>query len=260
MTPHSIDRIAQILKETGNFQRSEQRKIGNNFTDKGLNQLVSRIDIESEQKLVDGLRKITPTAGFLTEENTETFKEEEEYWIIDPLDGTTNYLFGHAQYAISIALISGGATQYGGVYVPCTDELFTAHSQGAFLNGQPLRVSSRKTLAETLIATGFPYYTFGEIDQYLAVLKSLMQNTKGLRRMGSAAIDLCYTANGKFDGFFELNLSPWDVAAGAYIIQQAGGTVTAFDNSDNYLFGNSIVAGNPAIHEALRNELNQYHF
>lgn len=261
LTPRQIEQIADLLRKVGDFQIIEQAKIeSGQITDKGLNQLVSYVDLESERMLVSALQALTPEAGFVTEENTAERGSEDLYWVIDPLDGTTNYLFQHEQFAISIALIQGNDTLYGGVYLPRNQELFTATPEGAFLNGKSISVSMRHTLEETLIATGFPYYTFEEIDDYLAVLKILMQRTKGLRRMGSAAIDLCYTANGKFDGFFELNLSPWDVAAGAYIIQQAGGMVTGFYEGDDPIFGKSIVAGNPTIRALLQEILQQYHF
>ncbi|MGB1038972.1 MAG: inositol monophosphatase family protein [Bacteroidia bacterium] len=208
------------------------------------------VDIESEKMLAEGLLKITPEAGFLTEEETTSKKNDDLYWIIDPIDGTTNYLFDHTKFSISLALYKDQRPVYAAVYIPADNELFSADENGAYLNETKFTCSNR-SLNDSLLATGFPYYNFNEMDAYLDLLSKLMKSTKGLRRMGSAAIDLAYTAYGRFDGFFELNLSPWDVAGGAYIIQQAGGIVTDFNNGQNFVFGNTILAGNKEIHADL---------
>lgn len=247
-----IQNIEKLLKVVGDFQLQNQHQINSaDIEEKSPNQLVSYVDIESEKKLVSGLLQITPNAGFLTEEKTTNMNNPNFYWIIDPIDGTTNYLFGHTKFSISIALYLNGNPIYAAVYIPPDNELFSASPQGAFLNNKPIEVSSRSHLSDTLIATGFPYYTFGRIAGYTQSLVLLMKKTKGIRRMGSAAIDLAYTACGRFDAFYELNLSPWDVAGGAYIVQQAGGLVTDFDNSTHFVFGNSILAGNPQIHREM---------
>ncbi len=253
-----MHQIPHLLHTICQFQLQEQQKVKrSDVSEKSLNQLVSYVDIESEKMLVEGLLKITPNAGFLTEEETTTLKNDDQYWIIDPIDGTTNYLFGHTKFCISIALYEKQKPVYAAIYVPADDELFTADENGAYLNGNKFKCSSRP-LSDSLLATGFPYYKFDEMDAYLSMLKKLMIQTKGLRRMGSAAIDLAYTACGRFDAFFELNLSPWDIAGGAYIVQQAGGIVTDFNNEEDYVFGNTILAGNSAIHsqmlEIIRNE------
>ncbi|MFT4827098.1 MAG: myo-inositol-1(or 4)-monophosphatase, partial [Paracoccaceae bacterium] len=240
-----------LLRTIGEFQLAEQQKVKHSdVSEKSLNQLVSYVDIESEKMLVEGLLKITPDAGFLTEEKTTTKVNKELYWIIDPIDGTTNYLFGHTKFCISIALYENQKPVYAAVYVPADDELFSADATGAYLNGTKFTCSNR-SLTDSLLATGFPYYNFDEMDAYLSLLNKLMKTTKGIRRMGSAAIDLAYTAIGRFDGFFELNLSPWDVAGGAYIVQQAGGIVSDFQETKNFVFGTSIVAGNKEIHAGL---------
>ena len=255
------NQLNTLLTTVATFQISQQKKvIVSDINEKSLNQLVSYVDIESEKMLVEGLMKITPNAGFITEEGTTEQQMSDQYWVIDPLDGTTNYLFGHRQYSISIALVEDGKTKIGAIYVPMDNEMYFADESGAYLNGEKINVSSRINLADTLIATGFPYYNFDEMESYIGVLKELMQETKGLRRMGSAAIDLAYTACGKFDGFFELNLSPWDVAAGAYIVQQAGGKVTDFNEGVNYIFGNSILAGSRATHQSLLEIIKRYPF
>ena len=244
--------IDLLIKKVGDFQIQNQSKvIASDIEEKSLNQLVSYVDIESEKMLVAGLKSITPSAGFITEEKTSNHQNEDLYWIIDPLDGTTNYLFGHTKYSISIALYQNGKPIYAHVFVPPDNESFVAYPEGAFLNGKEIYVSKREQMSNTLIATGFPYYTFDEIDAYTNCLRILMKETKGIRRLGSAAIDLAYTACGRFDAFYELNLSPWDVAAGSYIVQQAGGIVSDFKNKENYVFGNSILAGNPRIHSTM---------
>ena len=160
-------------------------------------------------------------------------------------------MFGHSKFCISIALYADAKPVYGAVYVPAEKELFHADNSGSYLNGKPIYVAQRSHLSETLMATGFPYYNFKGLNGYIEVLKTLMQSTQGLRRMGSAAIDLVYTAAGRFDGFFELNLQPWDVAGGAYIVQQAGGLVTSFSGEDDFVFGTSILAANENIHRLL---------
>ncbi len=255
------NQLKTLLTTVASFQISQQKKVKmGDINEKSLNQLVSYVDIESEKMLVEGLLEITPNAAFITEEGTTDQNRTDQYWIIDPLDGTTNYLFGHRQYSISIALVENGETVFGCVHIPMDNETYYADKTGAYLNGEKISVSPRTNLVDTLIATGFPYYNFDEMESYLNVLKVLMQETKGLRRMGSAAIDLAYTACGKFDGFFELNLSPWDVAAGAYIVQQAGGKVTDFNEGDNYIFGNSIMAGSKATHKHLLDIIKRYPF
>tara|TARA_B110000090_G_scaffold5681_1_gene5915 strand:- start:2766 stop:3554 length:789 start_codon:yes stop_codon:yes gene_type:complete len=251
LTSHQEEQIATLVLKVGAYQLQQQSGvITDDIDEKSLNQLVSYVDIESEKMLVEGLVTITPDAGFLTEEETTSIRNEEQYWIIDPIDGTTNYLFGHTKFCISIALYENQKPVYAAVYVPADDELFSADESGAYLNGEKFQCSTRK-LTDSLLATGFPYYNFDEMEAYLSLLNKLMKTTKGIRRMGSAAIDLAYTAIGRFDGFFELNLSPWDVAGGAYIVQQAGGIVSDFQETENFVFGTSIVAGNKEIHAEL---------
>lgn len=248
LNKQQINDIIGLLKTVGQFQKQEHRSFTiNDIEEKSLNQLVSYVDIQSEKMLVEGLKRITPTAGFIAEENTVDNIDSPLQWIIDPLDGTTNFLFHHYQYAISIALMNNDKAVFGGIYLPADEELYWATPDGAFFNYDKLRLEDRYPLENTLLATGFPYYDFKEIDQYLEILKVLMQRTKGLRRMGSAAIDLVYTADNRFNAFFEMNLSPWDVAAGAYIVEQAGGMVCDFNGGDNYIFGRSIIAGNKKI-------------
>lgn len=223
-------------------------------SDKGLNQLVSYVDVEAEKQLVNGLGQIVPEAGFITEEDTSDVGRKTYNWIIDPLDGTTNFIHGVPVYSVSVALALEEEVQVAAVYEIGRDELFHAViGEGSFCNGLAIRVSQETKLKNSLMATGFPYYDFEQMEAYLNVLKHLMQSTHGLRRMGSAAVDLAYVACGRFEGFFEYGLNPWDVAGGILLVQEAGGTVRDFKNESDYLFGKSIVADNTGIHKELMN-------
>jgi len=248
-----------IVLKTGAFIRDESAKIHQIvIEEKDLNSLVSYVDKTAEIQLVEGLQKLIPDCGFLTEENTTTIVGKTIEWIIDPLDGTTNFLYGIPAFSISIGLRIEGKLVAGIIYEINRNELFYAYENGgAFLNDNSIHVSARKTLKECLLATGFPYYDFSDMDNYIEALKILMRGSRGLRRIGSAAIDLAYVACGRFDGFFEYSLNPWDVAGGALIIKEAGGTVTDYSGGDNFLFGKEIIASNSFIHEELRAVLTQ---
>lgn len=239
----------EIVRTTGKFIESHAGKVTiENIELKGKNSLVSFVDKEAERMLVDGLASILPGSVFYTEEDTITNKDGEWQWVVDPLDGTTNFLHNIPAYSVSVALRHNQESIIGIVYYISVNEMFHAiKGKGAFLNGKAIRVSEKLT-NKALLATGFPYYDFTYIDEYIDVLKLLMRETRGLRRMGSAAIDLAYVASGRFDIFFEYGLNPWDVAAGALIVKEAGGTVTDFSRGENYLFTKQIVAGNPIVH------------
>lgn len=240
-----------IAREAGAFLLAERQKFSLDAIEyKGLNDLVSYVDKECEKMLVPKLHALLPDAGFITEEGTiEQADRTQLNWIIDPLDGTTNFIHGLPIYAVSIGLAQGNHPIAGVVYDPNRDECFSAvEGQGAWLsvNGQaeqPMRVSSAQRLADSLIATGFPYYRFEQMQAYLLILEQLMQRTHGLRRMGSAAIDLAYVAAGRFEAFFEYNLKPWDMAAGICLVREAGGIVTDFAGGDTTLFGGDVVSG-----------------
>ena len=247
-----IAAVENGIREVGQYQITQQESLLSlEVETKGLNQLVSKVDVTSERMLVELCSKAIPQASFITEENTIKQSRGAKYcWIIDPLDGTTNFLHGLQLYSISIALYRNGKALLSWVYCPSLNQMFFAEKdKGAYLNGERIQVSNIRTLNSSLLATGFPYYTFDEMPNYLNLLEGFMRNTHGLRRMGSAAIDLAYVAWGKFEGFFELNLSPWDVAAGALLVTEAGGTMCDFEEGDNYVFGNSIVANNSHVHK-----------
>ncbi|MCO6495550.1 MAG: inositol monophosphatase [Bacteroidetes bacterium] len=249
-----VEDVKSLALEAGAF--IEREKIGFNaqvVKEKSTNQLVSYVDIETEKLIVNGLSSIISQAGFIGEESAANHSNDHEYtWVIDPLDGTTNFVHNLPVYCISIGLLHFNKPVLGVIYEPNRKELFSAYDQGgAYLNNKKITVSHNNKLQSTLLATGFPYYDFDKIGAYLKVLDYLMKNTRGLRRMGSAAIDLAYTACGRFDGFFEYGLSPWDVAGGTCIVNEAGGNVCDFKGTDNYLFGKEIIACNPLIYEQL---------
>ena len=216
---------------------------------KAFNDFVSNVDRESEMILVDALKEAYPHHKITCEESGSHGKSDAEYeWIIDPLDGTTNFLHGHPQYAISMALLHKGVLQEALVYAPERNDLYMAsRGQGALLDDRRIRVSNRVELNRCLIGTGFPVVDQSMMDKYLAILKDFLSKTAGGRREGSAALDLCSVAVGRLDGFFEFNLKPWDVAAGALIVKEAGGIVTDMQGNDTWLQTGNIVAGNPKV-------------
>lgn len=242
--------VIDCAKLAGEFIRTERKTFSYNKVEiKGLNDLVSYVDKTSEKIIVEKLALIFQEAGFIVEENTKT--ETKDYnWIVDPLDGTTNFIHGIPCYAVSIALEFKGEILLGVVYEVAQNECFWAYKNGgAFLNGTKISVSDRKTLSDSLIATGFPIYNFTRLDNYINTLTHLMKNTHGIRRIGAAAADLCYLACGRVDAFFEYNLNSWDVAAGALIVKEAGGTISDFKAQQNWLFGKEIVATNSDLQE-----------
>lgn len=241
-----------LVLEVGDFIRQESKNFStSDIEHKGFNDLVSYVDKSAEKQLVDGCSKILPQAGFIAEEGTSDKKGETYNWIVDPLDGTTNFTHGLPVYAISLALMQGDEIILGIVYEINRDECFYAiRGEKAFLNEKEISVSKAGQLKHSLLATGFPYYDFDQMNTYLQILNDFMQKTHGLRRMGSAAVDLAYVACGRFEGFFEYNLNAWDVAAGAFIVQQAGGTVTDFKGGNDYIFGREIMAA-CSIHEEM---------
>lgn len=215
---------------------------------KSPNDFVTEVDRAAEQAIIDVLRDAFPGHGILAEESGESGPDSEFNWIIDPLDGTTNFIHGFPQYAVSIAQTKNGVLEHAVVYDPNTNELFTAsRGSGAFLNDRRIRVSRRTRLNEALIGTGFPFRKFDQVDAYLAMFKELTQKTAGIRRPGAAALDLAYVAAGRLDGFWEMGLSPWDMAAGVLLIQEAGGLVSDLSGEANFLTTGNVVAGSPKI-------------
>lgn len=241
--------VGELSKKVGVFIKSQGEKFSSEQIEvKGKNDFVSYVDKTSEKLLVEKLSILLPEAGFIAEEGTSTKKGEIYNWIIDPLDGTTNFIHRIPCFAISIALMRGEELIMGVIYEINFDECFYAwEGSKAFLNGKEISVSKTAKLSDSLLATGFPYYDYNRLNEYIELFKYFLKNTHGLRRLGSAATDLAYVACGRFEGFYEYSLQPWDVAAGAFIVQQAGGQVTDFNGGGNYIFGKEIVAGNSAF-------------
>lgn len=245
--------MCNIAKEAGDFIRQEALNFSMEHVElKGKSDLVSYVDKETEKLVVEKLGKLLPDAGFITEEGTIRREQKELTWIIDPLDGTTNFVHGLPTYAVSLALMQGDKVMAGVVYEINRDECFSAfQGGGAYLNGVQIHVTSASSISEGLFATGFPIHNFEKLDQYLAILNELMKNAHGLRRVGSAATDMAYVACGRYEGFFEYNLSPWDVAAGVILVQEAGGKVSDFSGGDQAIFGREMVAAGPVHAELL---------
>lgn len=256
---HLIQEARQIVEETGEFLLQELGKVqSGDIEEKSINSLVSYVDKTAEEKLVTAFQQLLPNSVFLTEEDTIENQQGEWQWIIDPLDGTTNFIHQLPCFSISVALRHFDETVMGIVYDPSKKECFYAYKGGgAFLNDKAIRVSDTSTLSESLLATGFPYYDFEWLPQYLKTLEYFITETRGIRRFGSAAIDLAYVAAGRFDAFFEYSLNVWDVAAGAYIVQEAGGKVSDFIGQDNYLFGGEIVATNADLYAPVADVINK---
>lgn len=254
------NKVIEVSKKAGAFIR-EQRKTFDpaKIEYKGLNDLVSYVDKTAEQIIVAGLEEILPEAGFITEEKTTTKVGERFNWIIDPLDGTTNFIHGLPVFSVSIALKEYDELVVGVVYEVNQDECFYA-SKGspAYLNGKEIKVSNIDTVAGSLLATGFPYYDFTKQAAYINLFTELMKNSHGLRRMGSAAVDLAYTACGRFEAFYEYNLNAWDVAAGILIVKQAGGNVTNFTGGDEVIDTRELVATNGKITTELLDYIRKY--
>ena len=248
-----LDQVIEISIETGKFLRDERKSISSSEIEmkSGKNDLVSRADKEAERRFVDYLRQVLPEAGYIAEEGTGE-RAEKYNWIIDPLDGTTNYLFGIPCYCTSVALWKEGEILLGVIYDPERDECFSAaKGLGAFLNDKPIKVSDQKDMSLALLATGFPYDNKGRQMEYLKILAEVNSKSRGIRRLGAAAVDMAYVACGRFDGFYEYGLNAWDVAAGAIIIEEAGGKVSDFYGTDNYLFGSTLVCDNGLVHQDL---------
>ncbi len=254
-------RVIDIVKETAYFLRAEAEKISSpDIEEKGLHDLVTYVDKEAENRLVDVLSILIPEAGFIAEEN-KTLKTKEIYnWIIDPLDGTTNYIHGIPVYSISIALTKNEEIVLGVVYEVCREECFyTWKDAPSYLNGKIISVSKTESMDKSLVATGFPYHDYSLMDSYLSLFNELMRNSRGIRRLGSAAVDLAYIACGRFEVFYEYGLHPWDVAAGALIVKNAGGKVSDFTGANDFIENSQIIASNSIIHPEFLKTL-QSHF
>lgn len=223
---------------------------------KGVHDLVTEIDEKAEAIIIESIRRDFPDHHILAEEsyagNMETFEKSGALWIVDPIDGTTNFMHGVPPYAVSIAFRHQGELVVGVVYDVANDDLFTAiKGCGLLFNGAPAQTSKTPVLSESLVTTGFPYRAYDHIDQYLSVLKRLMQTSRGVRRPGSASVDLAWVAAGRFDAFFETGLMPWDVAAGIVLVREGGGQISDYSGNPEPSFTAQIVASNGHVHDEL---------
>lgn len=236
--------VQEVAKNAGNFIRNEREKISSDDVElKSVASLVTYVDKNAEKQIVKALSQLIPGSGFVAEEGTATSNNEKYKWFVDPLDGTTNYIHGITPYSVSIGLSENDELVLGVVYDVDRDEIFYAWKDSpAYSNGKEIKVATAQKSEDTLIATGFPYYDFEKTDLYMEALKELMKKTRGIRRLGSAAIDLSYVAAGRFNAFYEHALHAWDVAAGVFILQQAGGKVSDFNGGNNWLYGGEIIA------------------
>lgn len=243
--------VVKLSQSVGQFIREQREHFSmDNVEKKGLHDFVSYVDKESEKKLVASLQEILPSAGFIAEEGTGTEKPGGLNWIIDPLDGTTNFIHRLPPYAISIALMDDKEILLGVIYEVTLNECFYAWGSGkAFLNDKEIHVSNTEQTDDALVATGFPYYDYERIAPFMQSMEFFMRHSHGLRRLGSAATDLAYVACGRFDAFYEYSLHAWDVAAGAFIVEQAGGSVCDFAGGKNHIFGKEIIATNNNLFE-----------
>lgn len=257
--PHTTDRAlldvaVEAARAGAEVLRGSFRSSGLQVRAKGRNDLVSSADHAAEEAVVAAIRRHHPEAAFLAEESGRSGVEGSELeWVIDPLDGTNNFLQGLPIFCTSVACRRAGVTVAGVVAEPLGGHVYTAlRGGGAFLDGEPLSVSGRRGLDGAFVATGYPFRALAALDLYLASFREVFQQARALRRCGAAALDLAWTAAGVFDGFFEFRLSPWDVAAGALLVQEAGGRVSDLDGGDEWWSSGNVVAGSPAVWSELR--------
>ena len=248
-----LDGLLAGVQSVADFIAAERAAFDNASIEyKGYNNLVSYVDREAELRLRSITQQLLPGSGFIGEEGQDVDADAEYRWIVDPLDGTTNFIHDVPAYAISVALQWHGQTILGVVQdVPRQETFYAVRGGGAFRNGKAIRVSGAPRLERALLATGFPYANTGVLNDYLAVMKNFLERCHGMRRFGAAALDLAWVACGRLEGYYELGLQPWDVAAGALLVEEAGGRVTDFGGTANYVFGRQVVASNGSIHDEM---------
>ncbi len=256
------EQAIEAAKRAGNWAKAERAKFTTDRIEvKGKHNFVSYVDKQCEAMLVDALGNTLPKSGFIAEEGTGSRNSDGLNWIVDPLDGTTNYIHGLSPFAVSIALMEGNQTILGVVYEVNQQECFWATAnERAMLNGNPISVSTVSKVNDSLVATGFPYYDYSRIEPFFQTMEYLMRNSHGLRRLGSAATDLAYVASGRFEAFYEYGLNPWDVAAGAFIVERAGGSVCDFSGGKGYIFGGEIIASNQLVHNEFKSIISKLMF
>lgn len=255
-----LDDLVPAVRSVGRYQLEQQRQIEPGRSEyKGRIDLVTEVDRESERRLVDALDDRFPGDGILAEEDLTRPGDTGRRWIIDPLDGTTNFVHGHPFFGISIALRANGTLREGLAYFPRSGDLYRARrDQGAYRNGEPLSVSRIERPVESLLATGFADMRTDDQRPNPDAFTDILPRVQGVRRAGSAVHDLCLTAEGVFEGFWEFNLHPWDVAAGALMVREAGGTVSDMTGGSDWLEGKNIAATNGRLHDPLLNWLEEH--
>jgi len=250
----------KVAKSASEIIQKYQRESNYSINFKGKNDIVTEADVKTEEHILSTIRKEYPEDHIMAEETAQRNEiPEGRTWMVDPIDGTTNFAHGFPIYCVSIGLWEKQEPQMGLVLEVSSDECFTALAgKGAFLNGNPITVSKRENPENALVGTGFPYNDLSMVDNYLRFFRMLMDSIQGVRRPGAASYDLCCVACGRFDGFYEYALNPWDVGAAALIVQEAGGKVTDWTGGADWLFGERIVAGNPVMHDFLLNGIANY--
>lgn len=253
-------KTCDIAKQAGRFICNEASVFSaKNIEVKGLHNFVTYVDKRAEKQIVEQLQTVLPEAGFIAEEGTSATQGKRFNWVIDPLDGTTNFIHGLPPYAVSIGLLEDNRPVLGVVYEVTLDECFYAWKEGpACLNGKEIHVSDKAKIQDSLVATGFPYYDYHRMKPYMECLEYFLQNSHGVRRLGSAATDLAYVACGRFEAFYEYSLSPWDVVGGAFVLQQAGGKISDFSGGNNYIFGKELVAANALVFDEFFGVVRKY--
>ncbi len=248
-----------IVRNAGAYILAQQNEnLAPGIEEKGRHDFVTEVDKKTEEMLVDALGKLLPGSGFIAEEGTQADRGEEYQWIIDPIDGTTNFIHGAYPFAVSVALAKNRKPIMGVILELGFNECFYGWSGGgAWLDGKPISVSGNRTLDSSLIATGFPYSDYSKLDGFMRSMDWFMKHSRGLRRLGSAATDIAWVACGRYDGFYEYGLHPWDVAAGVVILEEAGGRSADFKGGDDYLFGEEIICSNGLNHNEFIDTIKQ---
>ena len=254
------NQVCELSKETGEYILGELPKFKTDSVEsKSLHNFVTHVDKTSEARIVKKLSELLPEAGFIAEEGTSTVRGDRYNWVIDPLDGTTNFIHGLPPFAVSIALMEKDEVILGVVHEVISKETFYAwKGSPAFLNGAEIKVSKATSVKDSLIATGFPYTEFNRIKPFMQSLEFLFTNSHGVRRLGSASVDMVYLACGRFEAFYEYGLSPWDVAAAVLIVKQAGGKISDFKGGNDYIFGKEIIVTNPGIFDEFSKIIREY--
>lgn len=250
-----------VAREAGRFILDQRAKLQSSQVEvKGLNDFVTYVDKQSEELIIHRLEKLLPGSDFLAEENTRERTAAEYTWIIDPLDGTTNFIHGLPCFCVSIGMIDKqGELLLGVVLEVNQDECFSSWKDGgAYLNEKRIFVSSADKLKDSLLVTGFPYTDFSKMDEYLDLFRYMMEHSHGLRRLGSAAADLAYVAAGRCEAFYEYSLKPWDVAAGALLVKEAGGRVSDFSGGNKFIFNQEIIASNSLVYGELLQKVKEF--